>query len=209
MKKKVIISFLLISLMILGISTVYADVVFGDFKPYSSDQKIEEFNNRIQSPLKEIAIILLILFIVLGLVLITFKFIKSNNENKLKKVLEKMYLLISFILGLVFIYFLKVVNVFIIEFMTGTLKYKMIDEAKITMIVFSIIYIITFIILSIISIKKKNKKFIFIPSTIFVIAIILICFIKFDNARIGVYVVDDSWFNTTFDANTLVNKFKK
>ena len=194
MKKKVFISFLLISLIILGISTVYADVVFGDFKPYSSDKKIEEFNNRIQPQLKEIALILIILFIVVGLVLITFKFIKSDKDNKLKIVLEKAYLLISFELSLIFIYFSKVVNVFIIEFMTGTLKDKMIDEAKTTMLVFSGIYIITFIILSILSIKKKNKKFIFIPSTIFVIAIILICFIKFDNARIGVYVVDDSWF---------------
>ena len=116
MKKKVFISFLLISLIILGISTVYADVVFGDFKPYSSDKKIEEFNNRIQPQLKEIALILIILFIVVGLVLITFKFIKSDKDNKLKIVLEKAYLLISFELSLIFIYFSKVVNVFIIEF---------------------------------------------------------------------------------------------
>ena len=83
MKKKIFFVIAIIILIISEISIAYADLIIPGqhFHSYSSSEKLEKFNEYLQSPLKEIIAILIILFIVIGLVILTFRVINNKKQN--------------------------------------------------------------------------------------------------------------------------------
>lgn len=50
-------------------------------------------------------------------------------------------------------------------------------------------------VFSMISIRKKNKKIVYITAICLTIAILLICFITFNNTSIGYYTYDNSYYD--------------
>lgn len=202
MKKKVFYTIILITLIISEISIVYADVVIPGqhFNEYSISEKLEKLNEYIWSPIKEVITILIILFIVIGLILLTFKITKNSkhdNEKENKsfiKILQKIFLVTSVVLSLISIYLIKIIMLFHIESNPVTYWDTRVEKAQIFMISLYIIYIIIMFIFSMISIKKKNKKIVYITAICLTIAILVLCFQAFNSTSIGYYTYDDSYY---------------
>lgn len=202
MKKKFFSTLALIILIISEISIVYADVIIPgqQFHPYSSNEKLMKLNDIMGSPLKEFISILLTLFIVLGLVLVTFRITqnkKQSNENDNSiQILRKIFFGTNVALSLISIYLVKTILFFAIDSnpMASLLDTRAII-AKIFTIVLYVIYIIIMFVVSMISIKKKNKKIVYITSICLTIAILLFCFILINNTIIGYYTYEKTVFD--------------
>lgn len=201
MKKKIFFVIAIIILIISEISIAYADLIIPGqhFHSYSSSEKLEKFNEYLQSPLKEIIAILIILFIVIGLVILTFRVInnKKQNTNEEKSnsmvILQKIFFGINVVLSLISIYMIKVIRLFDIEHNPVTYVDIRAEMAHSFMIRLYIIYAIIMFILSMIGIKKKNKKIIYATTICLTIVILIICFITYNNASIGYYTYDKSF----------------
>lgn len=200
MKKKIFLAIALIILVISEISIVYADLIIPGqhFHSYSSSEKLEKFNEYLQSPLKEFFAILIILFIVIGLVILTFRVINSKKQNNTEEkstsmiILQKIFFGLNVILSLISIYMIKVIRLFDIYHNPVTYVDTRAEMAHSFMILLYIIYAIIMFILSMIGIKKKNKKIIYVTSICITIVILIICFIIYNNASIGYYTYDKS-----------------
>lgn len=204
MKKKVFFTIALIVLIISEISIVYADIIIPGqhFNSYSSSKKLEKFNDYMESPLKEFVPILIILFVVLGLILLTFSAIKNkehDNEkenNSSMQILKRIFLGTNVVLSLISIYLIKIIRLFDIEFNPVTyLLDKREERAQSFMISLYVVYAIIMFVFSMISIRKKNKKIVYITAICLTIAILLICFITFNNTSIGYYTYDNSYYD--------------
>ena len=198
MKNRILFTIVLIILVISEISMVYADVIIPgkQFHSYGISGKLEKFNEYLQSPLKEFIAILIILFIVIGLVLLTFRIVNDKKQNKSEEksnsmiILQNSFLGISLVLSLFSIYMVKLIKLFDISYNAGIYADKLAEMAHSFMISLYIIYTIIIFIFSIISIKKKNKKIICTTVICLTIVILLICFITYSNASIGYYTYD-------------------
>lgn len=203
MKKKVFFTIALIILIISEISIVYADLIIPGqhFNSYSSSEKLEKFNDYMKSPLKEFIAILIILFVVLGLILLTFRDIKNkehDNEkenNSFMQILQRIFLGTNVVLSLISIYLIKIIRLFDIEFNPVSFVDTRAETAQSFMISLYVVYAIIMFVFSMISVKKKNKKIVYITATCLTIAILLICFITFDNTSIGYYTYDNSYYD--------------
>lgn len=203
MKKKVFFTIALIILIISEISIVYADLIIPGqhFNSYSSSEKLEKFNDYIKSPLKEFIAILIILFVVLGLILLTFRAIKNkehDNEkenNSFMQILQRIFLGTNVVLSLISIYLIKIIRLFDIEFNPVTFVDTRAETAQSFMISLYVVYAIIMFVFSMISVKKKNKRIVYITATCLTIAILLICFITFNNTSIGYYTYDNSYYD--------------
>ena len=201
MKKKIFFTISLIILVISEISMVYADVIIPGqhFHSYSGSEKFEKFNEYLQSPLKEILAILIILFIVIGLVILTFRVINSKNQNSTEEkntsmiILHKIFFGLNVILSLISIYMIKVIELFNIYHNPVTYVDTRAEMANSFMIHLYIIYAIIMFILSMIGIKKKNKKIIYATAICLTIVILIICFLIYNNVSIGYYTYDKSF----------------
>lgn len=201
MKKKIFFAIALIILIISEISIVYADLIIPgqQFHSYSSSEKLEKFNEYLQSPLKEIIAILIILFIVIGLVILTVRVInnKKQNTNEEKSnsmvILQKIFFGINVVLSLISIYMIKVIRLFDIDHNPVSYVDTRAEMAHGFMIRLYIIYAIIMFILSMINIKKKNKKIIYTTAICLTIVILIICFITYNNAIIGYFTYDKSF----------------
>ena len=201
MKKKIFFVIAIIILIISEISIAYADLIIPGqhFHSYSSSEKLEKFNEYLQSPLKEIIAILIILFIVIGLVILTVRVInnKKQNTNEEKSnsmvILQKIFFGINVVLSLISIYMIKVIRLFDIEHNPVTYVDIRAEMAHSFMIRLYIIYAIIMFILSMINIKKKNKKIIYTTAICLTIVILIICFITYNNAIIGYFTYDKSF----------------
>ena len=189
MKKRIWFNIILMVLIISVTPSVNADLVVpGDyFYSYNSVEKLEEFNKYIGSPLKEIVTISLILFIVLGLVLLTFKITNNNeSENNFIKILKKAFAGISIAFSLISIYMIKVIGYF------GATGAEIHNPGMERFQVFVFIaYIITMFISCIIGIKKKNKKIIYRTIIALAIATLAICCIMYISRKVGYYLDSD------------------
>lgn len=202
MKKKIFFSIVLIILILSEVSFVYADAIIpgmrfkSEFTPYSDSEKLEKFINYMGSPLKESIIVLIIMFVILGITLITFEIIKDkkcekeqDNNNSIRAV-QKIFLCTNVALSLMSIYLMKVIRTFGIHFsssggvIVGDIRRKIITLYAV------LIYIWIMLISSLISMRKKNRKVIYIVATCLTIAILLICFITFNNTNVG-YITKD------------------
>lgn len=203
MKKKVFFTIALIILIISEISIVYADLIIPGqhFNSYSSSEKLEKFNDYIKSPLKEFIAILIILFVVLGLILLTFRAIKNkehDNEkenNSFMQILQRIFLGTNVVLSLISIYLIKIIRLLDIEFNPVTFVDTRAETAQSFMISLYVVYAIIMFVFSMISVKKKNKRIVYITATCLTIAILLICFITFNNTSIGYYTYDNSYYD--------------
>lgn len=203
MKKKVFFTIALIILIISEISIVYADLIIPGqhFNSYSSSEKLEKFNDYMKSPLKEFIAILIILFVVLGLILLTFRAIKNkehDNEkenNSFMQILQRIFLGTNVVLSLISIYLIKIIRLFDIEFNPVTFVDTRAETAQSFMISLYVVYAIIMFVFSMISVKKKNKRIVYITATCLTIAILLICFITFNNTSIGYYTYDNSYYD--------------
>lgn len=203
MKKKVFSTLALIILIISEISIVYADVIIPgqQFHPYSSNEKLMKLNDIMGSPLKEFISILLTLFIVLGLVLVTFRVTqnkKQSNENDNSiQILRKIFFGTNVALSLISIYLVKVIWFYAFDTKPiATLPlYAGPLAALRPMIVLYVIYTIIMFVVSMISIKKKNKKIVYITSICLTIAILLYCFILINNTITGYYTYEKTVFD--------------
>mgnify|MGYP000254250113 FL=1 len=159
-----------------------------------------KLNDIMGSPLKEFISILLTLFIVLGLVLVTFRITqnkKQSNENDNSiQILRKIFFGTNVVLSLISIYLVKTILFFAIDSnpMASLLDTRAII-AKIFTIVLYVIYIIIMFVVSMISIKKKNKKIVYITSICLTIAILLFCFILINNTITGYYTYEKTVFD--------------
>lgn len=191
MKKKVLFTIALIILIICEISIVYADIILPGqhFNSYSISEKLEKINEYIGSPLKELFAILIILFVVLGLILLTFRVIKNKEHNNKKEnnssiqILQKIFVGINIALSLISIYLIKMISLFVNEF--GDKMY--LTECTSIAIRLYVFYSIIIFVFSMISIKNKNKKILYITVICLTIIILLDCFITLNDARIGYY----------------------
>lgn len=203
MKKKVFFTIALIILIISEISIVYADLIIPGrhFNSYSSSEKLEKFNDYMKLPLKEFIAILIILFVVLGLILLTFRAIKNkehDNEkenNSFMQILQRIFLGTNVVLSLISIYLIKIIRLFDIEFNPVTFVDTRAETAQSFMISLYVVYAIIMFVFSMISVKKKNKRIVYITATCLTIAILLICFITFNNTSIGYYTYDNSYYD--------------
>ena len=201
MKKKVFFTIVLIVLIISEISIVYADLIIPGqhFNLHSSSEKLGKFNDYVESPLKEFIDILIILFVVLGLILLTFRAIKNkehdNENNNSMQILQKIFFGTNVVLSLISIYLIKIIRLFDIEFNPVTFVDTRAEIAQNFMIGLYVIYAIIMFVFSMISIKKKNKKIVYITTICLTIAILLICFITFNNTSIGYYTYDNSYYD--------------
>lgn len=203
MKKKFFSTLALIILIISEISIVYADVIIPgqQFHPYSSNEKLMKLNDIMGSPLKEFISILLTLFIVLGLVLVTFRVTqnkKHSNENDNSiQILRKIFFGTNVALSLISIYLVKVIWFYAFDTKPrATLPlYAGPLAALRPMIVLYVIYTIIMFVVSMISIKKKNKKIVYITSICLTIAILLYCFILINNTITVYYTYEKTVFD--------------
>lgn len=201
MKKKFFFAIALIILVISEISIVYADMIIpGErFHSYNNDEKITKFLERINSPIKEVTVIVTILTFVLGMVILVFDYVKDkdNNEtNNSRNILKKIYLGLSFVLNLLQIQILRYALIFHSDF-TGVRSASAIREDRINRViipVFYIAYAIIMISLLIIDIKRKKEKRIYIITTIITISLFIICAFIVYNTHAGYYTFDKSPF---------------
>lgn len=153
-----------------------------------------------KSPLKEFIAILIILFVVLGLILLTFRAIKNkehDNEkenNSFMQILQRIFLGTNVVLSLISIYLIKIIRLFDIEFNPVTFADTKAEMAQSFMISLYVVYAIIMFVFSMISVKKKNKRIVYITATCLTIAILLICFITFNNT-IGYYTYGNSYYD--------------
>lgn len=201
MRKKFFFTLVLIILIISEITIVYADLIIPGrhFNEYKGVEKFEDFIKSVKSPLKEIVVLLLILFVTIGLVLITFKKIE-NKENKSSKTilgLRKAFFGISVILDLLSIYILKIALLFSSSFSVGTMVDKEMRASVINGFI-SIIYgiCVALIIISFIaSAKKNNKKILYIITTGTIIVLFIIIVLIILNTDAGYYTYDKSYYD--------------
>ncbi len=194
MKKKFCITLFLIILVISEISIVYADVIMPgeSFHSYSGSMKFEKFMEYLVSPFKEALTLLLILFIIIGLVLLTFRCVnnKKQNSNEEKSnsmtLLQKIYFGLNIILNLTLIQMIKVIMLFEIN----NRNYIRENSTNRFMIHIYAIYAIIMFVISLISLKKKNKKIIYITAICITIILLIICFITYNNINAGYYTSD-------------------
>lgn len=193
MKKKIFFTIVLIVLIISELSIIYADLIIPGqyYNSYSSGEKLGKFYNYMESPLKEVISILIILFESIGLILLTFRAIRDNEYSNFIHLLEKIFFGINIVLSLISIYLIKIMELFDIEFTSST----SINLLTPTYIIIYIIYTIIMFFASIISIKKRNKKIVYITTICLTFVILLICFITFNNISIGYYTYDNSSYN--------------
>ena len=198
MKKKIFFVIALIILIISEISIVYADLIIpGEhFNRYTNNIKIDSFLKTIDSPLKEITIVVTIFTFILGMVILVFNFVKgknSNENNNSKNVLNKIYLGISFILNILQIQIIKSALIFNSSY-TGVRT--MPAESKVNPLIIPTFYIVyTTIIISLLIIdkKKKKEKTIYIATTITTILLFIICAFIVYNTPAGYYTYDKSF----------------
>ena len=201
MKKKILFAIVFFMIVISGLSMVYADLIIPGqhFHSYSSSEKLEKFNEYLESPLKEFFAILIILFIVIGLVILTFRVINNKKQNNTEEkssstiILQKIFFGLNVILSLISIYMIKIIRLFDIHHNQVTYVDTRAEMAHSFMIRLYIIYAIIMFIFSIIGIKKKNKKIIYTTAICLTIVILIICFITYNNASIGYYTYDKSF----------------
>ena len=202
--KKSFFTIVLIVLIISEISIVYADLIIPGrhFNSYSSSEKLGKFNDYLKSPLKEFIAILIILFVILGLILLTFRTIKNkehdNENNNSMQILQKVFFGTNVVLSLTSIYLIKIIRLFDIKANPVTYVDERAEMTQIFIIALYVVYAIIMLIFSIISAKKKNKKLVYITAICLTIAILLICFITFNKTSIGYYTYDDSYYNNNY-----------
>lgn len=200
MKKKIFFAIALIILVISEISIVYADLIIpGEhFNSYNNDEKIDSFLKTIDSPLKEIAVIVTIFTFILGMVILVFNFVKdknSNENNNSRNILKKIYLGMSFVLNVLQIQILKSALIFNSNF-TGVRTMSGMRENRINCVIipiFYIVYTIIMISLLIFGIKKKKERIIYIITTITTILLFIICTFIVYNTPAGYYTYDNSF----------------
>lgn len=174
---------------------MYADMWFPGqvqrYYEYEGVEKIGKFIKDIDSPIKEITAVILVLFIVIGLVLVTLKIIETeeNKNEKTKSGLQNIFLSISVILNLLSIYILKLALLFYNNFSKKITSDKEIMEIvieKFTPFVY-MVYGMLLIISFMISVGKKNKKILYLMTIPLIIVIFIICAFLILNSNIGYY----------------------
>ena len=140
-------------------------------------------------------------FVVLGLILLTFRAVKNKEhgnekeDNSSMQILQKIFLGTNVVLSLISIYLIKIIRLFDIEFNPVTYVDTRAEMAQSFMISLYVVYAIIMFVFSMISIKKKNKTIVYITAICLTIVILLICFITFNNTSIGYYTYDNSYYD--------------
>lgn len=197
MKKKFLFVIICTILMISELTIVtYADLIIdGTFHPYSGTEKLVAFYNHLNSPFKEIIVLLLCLFVIFGLTLLALKFIK-NKENKEERetnnimtILQRIFLGTNILLSILSIYLIGKLNVYGVSYATSWFDW-------IGCIILYLVYAISMIVSIRTARKNKQKRVIYITAVCLTIVILSICFIVFDNTKIGYMTFDSDYFLT-------------
>lgn len=168
MKKKVLVVLSFFIVLIFGFSVVYADVIMPGvtYHTYEGLEKFEAFCNHWQSPFREICIILIILFYLLGMSLLALKFInKENEKNKSLTLLQKIFFGMSVILSLLEIFMLYVIDSF-----APMYYHKLFLKIWETYA----IYVLVMLFFGGISWKTKKNKIVYIISILLTIALLVL-----------------------------------
>lgn len=170
MKKKILFVLSFFIMLISCFSVVYADVLMpGEtVHTYEGIEKFEAFcKGYWQSPFREICIILIIIFYLLGTSVLALNYINKESENEKNKfltILQKIFFVISVVLSLLEIYILKVLDSF------AESHHRWLDSV-IWIICAS--YAIIMLFSGFISWKTKKKKIIYVISTLLTIALLV------------------------------------
>lgn len=205
MKKKILLSVILVVLMTFGISTVYADVVIPGERFYAYDdvEKVEVFFEWVGLPLIVFLVILTISVFLLGLIILSIYLINDKkNEKDNKKsylpILKKFYLVLILILNFVQLQIIRITLIFHSNF-TGVRTMRGIRASNINKIMLTICIIYTLIIILtgvFLCIKKKSTKVIYIFTTIITIILFEMfvgCAYLVSDTNAGYYYYDGNY----------------